>query len=559
LEPRRWIGPTLVFACLSAHLWAISRIDLPSQDGLKFIHIAQEFGRQPAWEVIRSADQHPLYPALIAIGHKFIEPFHLEPHRSWRLAAQGVSLAAALATLWPLYAITCRLYRPTTALIALFLWLVLPMPMSLGHETLSDSTALCCLAWSLWLALKMLDSARLLHKVGFCTLSALFVAAGYWTRPESFLAAPAIGLTWLVAKQERLRWRVASAGLFSAIICGFMLLYITVNGSLSDRLVALNQPGTRVIHQSDSPRLAKGLPPALRDPKLDFSPKDPVREQAQTGLRSGVSNLVRLWAESLGDALAIMTLWGLFRCRSHHQAARRLMSALACLLVLALAYQACFRGYLSSRHVLGLTFLSIPHAAAALRLCALRFAGLVQLPPAQRRRGTRLAIGIIAVGGIWLQAKPIHASRKGHQRAGQWLRGHARPGSAVFDSRGFASFQADLRRYDPLHMPQALSDSSTGFWVLEAGELTSGSRRAATLKKILADGGQLVARFPRKKDREDAADVLVFSWARPDWWDQTPAIQAIAQGKPQARLDQAVKQALSTQVVAPQGQGGHQP
>jgi hypothetical protein len=234
------------------------------------------------------------------------------------------------------------------------------------------------------------------------------------------------------------------------------------------------------------------------------------------------------------------------------------MSALAGLLVLALGYQASFRGYLSSRHVLFLTLLSIPHAAAALRLCALRFAGLVQLPPTQRRRGTRLALSIIAVGGIWLQAKPIHASRQGHIRAGQWLRGQARPGLAVFDSRGFASFQADLRRYDPLHMPQALSDTSTGFWVLEAGELNSRSRRAATLKKILADGGQLVAKFPRKKDREDAADVLVFSWARPKGWDEPPPHAAVAR-KPQARLDQAVKQAATTEAIAPQGQGGHQP
>ena len=524
----------------------MSRTDLPSQDGLKFISIAQEFGRQPAWEVIRSADQHPLYPALVAIGHKLLSPLDLQPHRSWRLAAQGVSLAAALATLWPLFSITRRLYRPTTALLALFLWLVLPMSMSLGHETLSDATALCCVAWSLLLALKMLESPRVLHKLAFCTLSAACVAAGYWTRPESVLAAPAIVLTWLLQNDQSRRTRMATAGLFSAVVCGFMLLYVTVNGSLTDRLVALNQLPAKITHDNSSTKLAKGLPPALRDPQLDFSPKDPTREQAETGLKAGLGNLFRLWAESLGDALALMTLWGLFRCRSHHTAARRLMTVQAVLLVLALGYQASFRGYLSSRHVLGLTFLSIPHAAAALRLCALRFSGLVQLRPAQRRRGTRLALSIIAVGGIWLQAKPIHASRQGHNRAAQWLRGHARPGTAVFDSRGFASFQADLRRYDPLHMPQALSDSRTGFWVLEAGELSSGSRRAATLKKILADGGQLVAFFPRKKDREDAADVLVFSWARPNGWDQPPPTQATAQGKPQARLDQAVKQASST-------------
>lgn len=539
--PSRRIGLVLACFCLAAHLCAMARISLPSQDGLKFIAVAQEFSRQPAWDVIRSADQHPLYPALVALAHPLFSLFQLEPHVSWRLAAQGVSLVAAFATLWPLYQITCRLYRPITAQLAVFLWLILPMPISLGHETLSDATAMCFVAWSLYLGLLAAESQSLWRRMLLTLVSAISVGAGYWTRPEAVLAAPAIlaALAW--KNTQRPRARLTEACLFAGVVGGLMLVYLNINGTLSDRLAAFqatSHAGGRNV--SGFSHLPKGLPEALRDPRLDFSPKDPAREVGRAGLSIGMQNLLRLWAESLGDALAVMTLWGLFRCRTHCPRARLLVRIQAVLLMLALGYQASFRGYLASRHVVGLTFLSVPHAAAALRLSALRFAGLARLIARQRRIGTRLALTVLTVGGVWLQAKPIHGSRQGHLKAGEWLRANAGKSAGVFDTRGWAAFQADRRRYDPYHIAQALSDKGTEYWVVEAGELTSGSRRAATLSGILADGGRLAARFPRKADREDAADVLVFAWSRPAWWDRPDAAGIAAARRAEARLDTAV-------------------
>lgn len=538
--PCRRIGLFLACFCLAAHLFAMARISLPSQDGLKFIAVAQEFSRQPAWDVIRSADQHPLYPALLALAHPLFRPFQLESHVSWRLAAQAVSLVAALATLWPLYQITRRLYRPVTAFLALFLWLILPMPMSLGHETLSDATALAFIAWSLYLGLLAAESRRVARRTLYTLASAICVGAGYWTRPEAVLAAPAIIAAIVWKNERRLIIRMAELSLFAGVVGGLMIIYLNINSTLSDRLAAFQAADrSSNVAYSGFSHLPKGLPEALRDPRLDFSPKDPAREVGRAGLSDGLQNLLRLWAESLGDALAVMTLWGLFRCRTHNPRARLLIRIQAVLLILALGYQASFRGYLASRHVVGLTFLSVPHAAAALRLSALRFAGLVKLIARQRRAGTRLALAAMAFGGVWLQAKPIHGSRQGHQKAGEWLRTNAGESACVFDTRGWAAFQADRRRYDPYHIAQALSDKSTEFWVVEAGELTSGSRRAATLSGILADGGRLAARFPRKADREDAADVLVFAWSRPALWDR-PDAAGIAAWRAETRLDPAV-------------------
>ena len=541
--PRRMIGLSLIVFFLASHLCAMARINLPSQDGLKFISIAQQFTHQPIWDVIRSADQHPFYPASIALIHGLVAPFGLDPHIAWRIAAQMVSVVAALATLWPLYQITCRLFRPFTGFLAVFLWLLLPLPMSLGHETLSDTTALCCMVWSLYFGLLASESEKPESGWLSACMAALCVAAGYWTRPETILAAPAICMIWLMPSRESIRIRITKTVVFSSLVGLSILAYLGINGSVSDRFSAFMQPNVAKQYASSSnSQLPKGLPLVLRDPSLDFSPKDPSQEFAKKGLKAGLYNLVRQWAESLGDALAFMTIWGIFRCRIHNQNARRLIAFEASLLMLALVWQGSSRGYLSSRHVLGLTFFSVPFLAAAIRLYGLKISAIFRISSRGHRFCTRLAIAGLCLGGLWVQAKPIHASRQGHYKAGVWLNQNSKSNSAVFDTRGWASFQADLKRYDTYHISQAISDRNTSYWVLESGELTSGSKRAATLAKILDDGGELVARFPKKQGHEDGGDVLVFSWKRPEWWDRiSPA--TIAEQTPKAKRDESVEQA----------------
>ena len=58
--------PLLAIVVLAAalHGLGIARTILPAQDGLKFIRIARLFQHAPAADVIRSSDQHPLYPGL---------------------------------------------------------------------------------------------------------------------------------------------------------------------------------------------------------------------------------------------------------------------------------------------------------------------------------------------------------------------------------------------------------------------------------------------------------------------------------------------------------------
>jgi hypothetical protein len=62
----------LIVLAAALHAAGIARSLLPAQDGLKFIRIARQFQTQPWADVIRGADQHPLYPALVALAEPVI-------------------------------------------------------------------------------------------------------------------------------------------------------------------------------------------------------------------------------------------------------------------------------------------------------------------------------------------------------------------------------------------------------------------------------------------------------------------------------------------------------
>jgi hypothetical protein len=543
--PRRSWFCILMIVCLTAHVWAAAQMNVPSQDGLKFIRIAREFGRQPAWYVIRSADQHPLYPILIAAAHAAMKPLDLSGAVAWRVAAQAPSIIAALATLWPLYSLTLRLFRPATALLSVFLWILLPMPFAIGHETLSDSVALCALVWALLCCVKATEAESIGRQAVFAALSGICVAAGYWTRPEGLLAGVTVCATLALSRGTPLMRRTVAAGAFVSIVGLSAAAYLTINGTVTDRLTAITASAKPAEGMASfRTDLPKGLPAALRDPRLDFSPKDPSQEVTRPGIFPAAWSILREWSDSLAIVFAVMTLVGLTRFPTHHVVTRRVFRLHASMLLSALFLQAAARGYLSSRHVIGLTFLSVPFAADAMRQSSLRLASLTRLSRTQRRTAARMAVAGLAAVGAFVHSKPLHPSRRPHFEAGKWLTAHAPKDAAVYDTRGWAAFESGLDRYDPYRLAQALSDSNVKFWVLEAGELESGSRRAMTLAALLNDGGRAVARFDRKPGRTDSGDVLVFAWSRPAWWD-TPAGASASEPAPESTspIDTQLRQA----------------
>ena len=142
MNPRRlpiWV----VAVAVGLHLMGMVRSNLPAQDGLKFLRFAREFHRQPWLTVLKDCDQHPLYPASIALGEPVVALVFGHGPDTWRLTGQLVSSIASVLLLFPLYGLALALFNDRdVATLSALLWALLPLPLAVGHDTLSDPLVL---------------------------------------------------------------------------------------------------------------------------------------------------------------------------------------------------------------------------------------------------------------------------------------------------------------------------------------------------------------------------------------------------------------------------------
>ncbi len=97
MAQRRSLLAILLLAA-SLHAVGIARTLLPAQDGLKLIRFARQFQVDSWCDVIRGADVHPLYPALVAMVEPPVSRMYRRGAR--RLAARR----SARLRCWPRWA-----------------------------------------------------------------------------------------------------------------------------------------------------------------------------------------------------------------------------------------------------------------------------------------------------------------------------------------------------------------------------------------------------------------------------------------------------------------------
>ena len=182
---------------------------LPAQDGLKFIHVARQFQKDSWPDVVRDTDQHPLYPALVAVVEPAVAVFRGTGPETWRIAAQVVAALASLALLFPLYGLARSLFDTRIACMAVAIYALLPVPAEVGHDTLSDSLGLLAILLSLrWGALAVRTG-----RWQSALAAGLAGGIGYLARPEAILAPAAVGLAWVFTWSRRLNVRSLIASL----------------------------------------------------------------------------------------------------------------------------------------------------------------------------------------------------------------------------------------------------------------------------------------------------------------------------------------------------------
>jgi hypothetical protein len=138
--------------------------------------------------------------------------------------------------------------------------------------------------------------------------------------------------------------------------------------------------------------------------------------------------------------------------------------------------------------------------------------------PRRARLAGLALLAVVIAAGVRLQLKPAHPTRWGHREAGRWLAAHSHDGDAVLDTRGWAAYVSGLPGYDYWHVRQAFTDARLAYVVVGDDELRAKSRRAATLRAVLAYAARPVAGFPEKRGGSEAG-VLVYRFERPGSWE----------------------------------------
>ena len=234
-RPLAWI----VTMAAALHVLGIARAELPAQDGLKFIKVARQFHDRPWVDVVRGTDQHPLYPAAIALAQPIVAPLVGRGPDSWRIAAQGVSALAMLAVFVPLYRFTTALFDRDAAVLACLVYAILPVPAEIGHDTLSDPLALLAFALALQFGEECLREGKTRHALACGVAGGL----GYLTRPEVAIAPMSVLLAagWRAIEGRGVPLmpgsRLATLAVSTLVMVGS---YALVKGEVSEKL-ALRQ------------------------------------------------------------------------------------------------------------------------------------------------------------------------------------------------------------------------------------------------------------------------------------------------------------------------------
>ena len=508
--------PWILALAAALHVLGIARTELPAQDGLKFIKVARQFHDRPWVSVVRGTDQHPLYPALIALTQPILSPILGQGPDSWRVTAQVVSACASIALFLPLYGFTRSVFGREAATLACLIYAILPVPAEIGRDTLSDPLALLAFAFAIQSGEMTLRNGRLRDALA-CGIAG---GLGYLTRPEVVLVPIAVLMTaaWQAfvpcaetAKADRPAWSPKFAAMAIALLV-MVGSYAMVKGEVSEKLAIRQGVG---LGPSSPPKMGAGSPKVgLDSPSLDFSAKEESAHPSRLKPGRAARWMLHGWAEDLGGIFSIFATWGLVRVRAE-VVGKRLALVYTTLFVAILLKHATTLGYLSNRHTLTLAWLAIPWAAAGLLICGRRAGGHFE-PRLAKGLGAAILGGLIVVG-VAAQVGTPHGSRRGHRDAGRWLAAHAGADDGVLDTRGWAAFAADRREfYDYWHVRQGLRDPALKYVIVGADELAASSRRAATLRAWLAFAATPIATFPGRWASEN---VVVYRFERPESWE----------------------------------------
>ncbi len=466
-RPRSLFGPdylrlaALALIAIAVHGWLIAHTALTARDSLGFARLALCFenptGAPPldngrpnnTLDHIRAAEHPPGYPLAVwatdaVLGLVSNRPV---PERVL-LASQLANAIAAVLLVIPTYMIGRMLFSRNVGFAAALLFQVLPVPVRITSDGLTEGVYLLATAVAIMLAVRAVRRPR----ISAFLLCGLATGVSYLVRPEGLMVAagPGAVVVWMGFTR---RWpRDVALGRLTALCIGVALVsvpYMALIGKFS------NKPTIDMMNP------------------LEGAPGPIYRSGPQAKLAAPSGPLLAAWWNHELDAGKSRELWAFGAVfsevtKSSHYAVwplaifailalRRKFATepgLWVLVILAagnlalLVYLAARVGYVSERHTVLLTLLACQLAAAGLPLFA---AAIGQLLPRIERLGVRVTAASLLVAlvasSLPFAVKPMHSQREGHKRAGQWLAANLTDKDALVDPYSWAEWFAGRTLY----------------------------------------------------------------------------------------------------------------
>jgi hypothetical protein len=504
----------LVVLALGLRAWQLAHTEVAARDSIGFIRIAWQLEHGDLAAVLRASQQHPAYPATVAVFSHAVRPFFPDDlPRAMQLSCQLVSILASLVLVIPMFLLGRELFDRGTAFWGTALFQCLPASGRVLGDGLSEPLFLLFAATALAAAAAALRRGS----PALFALSGLMGGLAFLTRPEGGLIVASAEIV-LLACQAVPRWRQAwsrwaACGVALALPALLVAVpYVRVIGKLSAKPTTTNVLDKMV--QAPAAGSSQGV---TRAPVLfaDWWTGSPAEMDQRNGWAA--RTLVHVLLNAFGYVAVLPVLVGLWWRRDllKRHPGHWVMILVGLPLTFFLYRVAVVLGYLSERHTLLMVFGGVYWAATGAVVIGERVAaGVGRLHPALAggsatvgRTWALAVLGLLTFGPLLRTLSPLHADRAGFRQAGYWIAAHSLPGDQVDDAYCWAHFYAGRVFTEGTH--PAAHEPTVHFVVMECSSNKHPRLLTRNEDEVLESGGVLRASWPVKRGRE-RAEVRVY-------------------------------------------------
>jgi hypothetical protein len=435
---------------------------------------------QPFGQVLRTTNQAPGYPVLILGMSKIVRLFsQAQDCDIMAASAQIVTMLAGVLIVIPMYLTGKQLFDARIGFFAALMFQIFPVCMHVTSDGLSEGPFFLFAAWGLYFG-----SAAVMKPTWWRFLTCGELAgSAYFIRPEGLEIAAAVAIAAIFAGFLARSWLTPARAL-AGLLCGVIPFaggYFAVTGTLT------RKPTSMKLVQPEPET------PAVAGPPLAAYWGDGIHPPNTNVIRTGLTVLGESTrtCQYFGLPLALFGLW-VWRSRLQSQPALWAFIALGAIHILILWRMAVVVGYVSDRHTMMVAFVTAFGGASAICTFIGWAGGMPWLTPA--------ICGLLMVGALPSELKPLHANRAGHHAAGCWLAEHVGESDEIVDPFAWARYYSGAAFREDQSV--LLSPIPHAHYVVLENSANEHSRLGGIEEaRKLAARGRLVFQWPEKESR----------------------------------------------------------